>query len=60
MQKEDSLKIKRLLAKGFKVEVVNPSAKKFNGRYRVYQNLGWTEQKVILVNDEGKVIGLQG
>ena len=48
------------LAKGYKVEVIDPKATKLNEKYHVYQDLGPIGHKLIIINEHGQVIGAQG
>lgn len=50
--------IAALINQGYVVEVVNPYGRNFNQKYRVVQKIG--ESKIVVVDDNGKVIGLQG
>jgi hypothetical protein len=46
--------------KGFIVVVKDPYGSTFNEKYRVFQNVNWVDLKVVAVDDNGNVIGLQG
>jgi hypothetical protein len=60
MKKEDLKKIRRLLMLGYLVHLNDASGDTFSKRYRVYQSSFTDELKVVLVNDDGEVVGLQG
>jgi hypothetical protein len=60
MNKKDKQIIKTLMKQNYKVVVQDPSGETFSERYRVYQAVGFGDLKVVIINDEGTVVGLQG
>jgi hypothetical protein len=57
---EDKEIIKGLLEQGYHVEVVDPEGSTFNGRYRVWQNVGWDLLRTVVVQDDGQIYALEG
>ena len=60
MTKTDSEKIKALMDAGYKIVIRDLDGKTFSNRYMVFQNLGFSKLKRVLVDFNGNVIGLQG
>lgn len=56
---DDAAKIMALLEQGYVVKLDDRTASSFNGRYSIWQNLG-EQAKVVLINEKGEVLGLQG
>jgi hypothetical protein len=52
--------IQKLQDEGYHVVVNDPLGKIFTEKYKVYQNVGWDQLKVVIVTDYGTCIGLQG
>tara|TARA_B100000941_G_C28192732_1_gene392774 strand:+ start:184 stop:360 length:177 start_codon:yes stop_codon:yes gene_type:complete len=56
----ESQRIKSLISQGYHVEVVDPDATSFDQKYRVWQDVGWNNLKIAVVNSGNQVSGLQG
>ncbi len=57
----EELIIQNLLNKGYKVEVINPKAKHFNQKYKVFKDgIAANEVRLAVVDKNGKVIAEQG
>lgn len=57
---KDEDKIRRLIQKGYHVEIVNPYGNCFSEKYRVWQSIGWNELKTAVVSNNGDITALQG
>jgi hypothetical protein len=52
--------VKNLIKSGYKVEIVNPDAKHFGLKYKIYTIGPLNEPIVTVVDDEGNAVGSQG
>lgn len=52
--------VRALIDRGYTVCVAEPEAKLFSVKYQVFQGNSFRVLKIVVVNDEGKVIALQG
>ncbi len=53
--------LQTLLNNGYKVEVINPKAKQFNQKYKVFKDgIAANEVRLAVVDKNGKVIAEQG
>jgi hypothetical protein len=57
---DENKKLSELLAKGYKVEIVNPYSTCFSEKYYVYNDMGEIGNKRIIIDDDGSIIGKQG
>jgi hypothetical protein len=62
MSEEDKTTIRKLIKKGYMVEVSNPDGASFNQRYSVWQNRSGLRAylKSVIVSNDGEVRGVQG
>ena len=52
--------IQKLQNEGYHIVVKNPLGTTFTQKYKVYQNFRWDELKVVIIDNQGNVSGLQG
>lgn len=60
METSDKEKIRILMEDGFKVVIRDIDGKSFSKRYTIYQPIGFSELKRVIIDDNATVIGLQG
>jgi len=53
-------KIKRLQDQGLIVQVLDPTAEKFNHKYTVFTDLPPLGKRIVMINEDGAIIGRQG
>jgi len=56
----DGEKVKNLISNGFKVVIKNLDADTFNGRFDIYQPIGFDQLKIVVTDENGYVVGYQG
>ena len=52
--------ISELIKKGYKVNIINPNAAKFNEKYSVYTEDEVLGKRWAILNENGQIIGQQG
>ena len=60
MSTSDQKKIDILIKSGYKVVINDLKSKSFTKRYSVYQGVGFSSLKAVVIKDDGQVIALQG
>ena len=60
MTKHDKMEVKLLHAANFKVVVRDVNGRTFNERYDVYQPCGFDRLKRVVLDEKGRLVGLEG
>jgi hypothetical protein len=45
---------------GYKVVVNDLKGNTFSKRYTIYQNIGFSDLKIVVIDDNGNILGVQG
>ena len=60
MRTSDLKKIKTLIDDGYKVVIRDLKGKHFNNRFDVFQEVGFSDLKKVIVDSDGEIIALAG